>query len=393
MPDEPTSHASRVLTILPIDDPGDRRVPLTPEHAKGLIGDGWTVRVARDLSTTPGFTDDAYAAVGAKIVEPDAPPADGVAVCLHPPKPEIAARLMPETVLVGFLDPFNQTPLIADLASRSVPALALELVPRTTIAQPMDALSSQASLAGYAAVLAAADQLPKALPMMSTAAGTIRPAKVFILGAGVAGLQAIATAGRLGARVTAYDIRPAAQEQITSLGAKVAKIDQGTGDAEAAGGYAKELTPDQIAAQQRAMAAYCAESDIVITTAQVFGRKAPVLLTRSMVEGMKPGSVVVDMAIATGGNVEGAEPGRVVDINGVKVIGDPHLPSRVAHDASQVLGANILALLRHTLEEGKAVLKPHDDDPVLSAVLLTHAGQIRDERVREHVQNDQGARS
>lgn len=347
----------------------------------------------RGLSVTPGFADDDYARAGAEVIDPDSQPAKGIVMCLGAPGPEDAARLSREMVLVGLLDPFNNAGLIADLAGQSVSSVALELVPRTTIAQPMDALSSQASLAGYAAVLAAADHLPKALPMMSTAAGTIRPARVFILGAGVAGLQAIATAGRLGARVTAYDVRSAAQEQITSLGAKVAKIDARTADAEGAGGYAKELTPDEITAQRRAMAAYCAESDIVITTAQVFGRRAPVLVTRDMVEGMKPGSVVVDMAVATGGNVEGAEPGRVVDIGGVKVIGDPHLPSRVAHDASQVLGSNILALLEHALEKDRAVLRPHEEDPVLSAVLLTHDGQIRDARVREHVQGTRGERS
>ncbi len=393
MPDESPVHTGRVLTILPIADPEERRVPLTPEHARGLVREGWTVRVPRGLSATPGFGDDAYGAVGAKVVDPDAPPADGVAVCVGPPAPGVAARLTRETVLVGLLDPFNQCALVEDLAARSVSSLALELVPRTTIAQPMDALSSQASLAGYAAVLAAADHLPKALPMMSTAAGTIRPAKVFIVGAGVAGLQALATAGRLGARVTGYDVRAAAQEQITSLGAKVAKIDTRASDREGAGGYARELTPDEITAQRRAMAAYCAESDIVITTAQVFGRRAPILVTRDMVEGMTPGSVVVDMAVATGGNVEGAEPGRVVDIRGVKVIGDPHLPSRVAHDASQVLGSNILALLGHVLEKDRAVVRAHEDDPVLSAVLLTHAGEIRDARVREHVRETRGAGS
>jgi NAD(P) transhydrogenase subunit alpha len=266
--------------------------------------------------------------------------------------------------------------LIAAFAAAGVSAVSMEMIPRTTLAQKMDALSSQASLAGYAAVIQAAARLRLVLPMMMTPAGTILPARVFVLGAGVAGLQAIATAKRLGARVEAFDTRPVVEEQVRSLGAKFVKIDLGeTG--QTAGGYAQALTPEQIARQQAAMAKICAQSNIVITTAKVFGRKAPRLVTTAMLAGMSAGSVVVDLAIESGGNVEGARAGEdVVTPNGVTIIGHPCLESTVAHHASQVLAANYAAWITHFWDESRKALRLDVSDEILKGCLITHGGAI-----------------
>src|SRR5690606_2193818 len=250
-------------------------------------------------------------------------------------------------VHLSFLDPFNETALLQQLAAAKARAVSLEMVPRTTLAQKMDALSSQANLAGYAAVVQATARLGRILPMMMTPAGTIMPARVFVVGAGVAGLQAIATAKRLGARVEAFDTRPVVEEQVKSLGAKFLKIDLG-GTGQTAGGYATALTPEQIAKQQAGMTKACAQADIVITTAKLFGRKAPRLITADMLAAMQPGSVVVDLAIDTGGNVEGSIPGQdVVTANGVIVLGQANLEGTVAHHASQVYAANLAAWITH----------------------------------------------
>ncbi len=258
----------------------------------------------------------------------------------------------------------------------------MELIPRSTYAQKMDALSSQASLAGYAAVVIAAERIDKSLPMMSTPAGTIAPARVFVVGAGVAGLQAIATAKRLGARVEAYDTRPVVKEQVQSLGARFLEIDVGeTGQTEQ--GYAKALTDEQLEMQRRQMAKVCAGSDVIVTTAQVFGRAAPKIITAEMVAGMRPGAVIVDLAASTGGNVEGTvADSEVLTDNGVRIVGLGNFPAEVARDASQMYANNVYFLIEHAFDKEAGAMKLDTGDDVIGAALLTHQGEIRDERVR-----------
>ena len=256
----------------------------------------------------------------------------------------------------------------------------MELVPRTTRAQKMDVLSSQASLAGYAGVIVAAEQSDKIFPMMMTPAGTLLPARVFIIGAGVAGLQAIATAKRLGAKVEAYDTRPVVEEQVRSLGARFVKIDVGeTGQTEQ--GYAKALTEEQLKLQREGMKRVCAESDVVITTAQVFGRRAPILVTSEMLDAMRPGSVVVDLAVESGGNVEDVEPGQIADRRGVKIVGLANLPGCVPVHASQMYSSNVTALLEEFWDREAKVLRLKLDDEIIKGCLVTHAGKIVNERL------------
>jgi NAD(P) transhydrogenase subunit alpha len=277
---------------------------------------------------------------------------------------------------LSFLDPFNEKELLAAFAAAGVSAVSLEMIPRTTQAQKMDALSSQASLAGYSAVIEAAQRLRMALPMMMTPAGTIISARVFIIGAGVAGLQAIATAKRLGARVEAFDTRPVVEEQVKSLGGKFVKIDLGE-TSQTGGGYAKALTPEQIARQQAGMAKICAQADIVIATAKVFGLPAPRLVTKAMLDGMKPGSVVVDIAVESGGNVESSRPGEdVVTPNGITIIGHPCLEGTVAHHATQVLAANFAAWVTHFWDEKQKTLRLDPPDEILQGCLLTRGGAV-----------------
>ena len=358
----------------------EARVALTPPATKKLTGLGAQVQVPEGYGAALGFADDAYTDAGAELVaEPDLAQADLV-VLLGPPDITLVKKLKEGAVLAGLLDPFRNGELVQTLADRNVSALCMELVPRTTYAQKMDALSSQASLAGYVTVIKAADAIQKAFPMMSTPAGTIPPARVFIIGAGVAGLQAIATAKRLGARVEAFDTRPVVEEQVESLGAKFVKIDVGeTGQTEQ--GYAKELTEEQLERQKQGMAKVIAGADIVITTAQVFGRPAPRIVSKEMVEGMRPGSVVVDLAASTGGNVEGTKADEEVMINGVKLIGMSNFPGEVARDASQVYASNVANLLEHAWDKEKG-FELDLEDSIVSSVLLTHQGEIRDDRVK-----------
>ena len=280
---------------------GERRVAVTPQTAQKLVRLGADVRLESGVGASLHVDDAAYVAAGATVGARDQLLAEAdVLLTVQPPGTEVVAALRPGAVTVGFLDPFFNHGLVRALAHARLSSLCMELIPRTTYAQKMDALSSQASLAGYAAVVVSASRSHKAFPMMSTPAGTIAPARVFIVGAGVAGLQAIATAKRLGARVEAYDTRPVVKEQVQSLGARFVELDVGeTGQTEQ--GYAKELTPEQLEMQRHQMAAVCAHSDVVITTAQVFGRRAPLIITEEMVSGMKPGSVIVDLAASTGG--------------------------------------------------------------------------------------------
>ena len=337
---------------------GEPRVSLIPKHVKALIQMGYSVSIETQAGLLSGYIDEDYEKVGASIV-----PEQDDARRLARGKAQLLCRLQkPEIkdldgfskgcIHLSFLDPFFSPDLLKELARRGFEALSLEMIPRSTIAQKMDVLSSQASLAGYAAVLQAASRLPKVFPMMMTPSGNISPARVFIIGVGVAGLQAIATAKRLGARVEAFDTRPQVEEQVRSLGARFVQIDLGeTG--ESSGGYAKELSAEQLAKQQEAQARVCAQSDIVITTAKVFGRKSPRLIPESVLAQMKPGSIVIDLAVAGGGNVEGSVNGEeVVTPNGVRILGLDQAERLVAKDASDMLSGNIFAFIEHfTLQE------------------------------------------
>ena len=292
------------------------------------------------------------------------------------------AKINPDTLAISFLDPFNEKQLIEEFRKKSISSISMELIPRTTRAQKMDALSSQANLAGYSAVIIASNLLEKALPMMMTAAGTISPSKVFVVGVGVAGLQAIATAKRLGARVEAFDTRPVVEDQVKSLGARFIKIDLGETE-ETNQGYAKALTEEQIKKQQEGMKKVCANSDIVITTAQVFGRPAPKIITSEMVQAMQPGSVIVDMAVSSGGNVEGYQMGEIIDIKGVKIIGNSNLPGEVPTHSSQVYANNIYNLIDEFWDEETSSFKYDLNDEILANCLVTHKGNYINASVKE----------
>ncbi|MBW7894438.1 MAG: NAD(P) transhydrogenase subunit alpha [Opitutaceae bacterium] len=358
--------------------PGEMRTALTPVTAAALVKLGLKVQVQPGLGRKSHYADGDYEKAGVTFVSDHAAALAGADLVLRVRKPpaEDIARMKRGAWHLSFLDPFNERGLLDAFVAAGVSAASLEMIPRTTLAQKMDALSSQASLAGYAAVIEAAQRLGMALPMMMTPAGTIMPARVFVIGAGVAGLQAIATAKRLGARVEAFDTRPVVEEQVKSLGAKFVKIDLGeTG--QTAGGYAKALTPEQVAKQQAGMAKIIAQSDIVITTAKVFGRKAPLLVNKAMLAGMKSGSVVVDIAVESGGNVETSRPGEdVITDNGVTIIGHPCLECTVAHHASQVLAANFAAWITHFWDEKAARLRDDLADEILKGCLITHGGAI-----------------
>lgn len=363
--------------------PGERRVPVIPQTVKKLAARGAEVTVERGMGESSGFSDDMYREAGATIADDRNTLISTADMVLRLRKPSIdeVTMLRKGSIHVSFLDPFNDFELTDAFAAQGVSAIGMEMIPRTTLAQKMDALSSQANLAGYYAVILAAQRLNKVLPMMMTPAGTIAPSRVFIIGVGVAGLQAIATAKRLGARVEAFDTRPVVEEQVQSLGAKFVKIDLGeTGQTDQ--GYAKELTDEQKALQQEGMAKVCEQADVVITTAQVFGRKAPIIVTRDMVERMKPGSVVVDLAIESGGNVEGAEFDKEVDINGVNVIGLANLPGRVCANASQMYSANLSALVEHFWDNESKEMKLDLEDEIMAGALVTHDGEIRHEMIK-----------
>jgi H+-translocating NAD(P) transhydrogenase subunit alpha len=357
---------------------GETRAALTPASAATFVQLGLAVHAAPGVGLAAGHADDEYRAAGVVLRDDDDAALAEADLVIRTGKPtaESVARMKRGAVHVSFLDPFNEPELLASFAAAGVSAVSLEMIPRTTLAQKMDALSSQASLAGYVAVIQAAARLGRILPMMMTPAGTLMPSRVFVIGAGVAGLQAIATAKRLGARVEAFDTRPVVEEQVRSLGAKFIKIDLGeTG--QTSGGYAQALTPEQIARQQAGMAKVCAQSDIVITTAKLFGRKAPVLLTQAMLAGMKAGSVVVDLAIDSGGNVEGSVPGRdVTTPNGVLILGAAGLERLVPAHASQVFAANIAAWVTHFWDAGAKALRLDPADEILKGCLLTRDGAV-----------------
>jgi H+-translocating NAD(P) transhydrogenase subunit alpha len=340
--------------------PGERRVALVPETVSKLRDAGFEVRVERGAGASAGFSDEDYAAAGAELTAADSLLSGSQAVAgVTRPSAEAVAAMAPGTVVIGFLDPLTDEEGIARLRERGVIAFAMESIPRITRAQSMDALSSQATVAGYKAVLLAADRVPRLFPMLMTAAGTIAPVRALVIGAGVAGLQAIATARRLGAVVSAFDVRPAVAEQVESLGASF--LDLGVRAEETAGGYATELTPEQQLRQQAALEERVPEFDVIITTAAVPGRPAPKLIPASAVERMRSGSVIVDLAAETGGNCEATVPGETVVHGSVTVIGELNLPSSMAYHASQLYSRNVGALLLHLAPEGEPVLDWDDE--------------------------------
>jgi NAD(P) transhydrogenase subunit alpha len=354
---------------------GEPRVAATPDTVKRFVGLGAEVTVEQGAGNTAGIPDADFTAAGAKVasgvITKDA---DVVLKVRRPSKAELA-NYKPGALVIGILDPYGNDAALAELASAKVSAFSMELAPRITRAQSMDVLSSQANLAGYRAVVDASAEFGKAFPMMMTAAGTVPAAKVFIMGAGVAGLQAIATARRLGAVVTATDVRPAAKEQVESLGAKfIAVEDDEFKQAETAAGYAKEMSKEYQAKQAALVATHIAKQDIVITTALIPGRPAPKLISKAMVESMKPGSVIVDLAVERGGNVELAKPGEVADVNGVKIVGHLNVPGRLAATASSLYAKNLFAFLELFIKD-KALSPPWDDE-IVKATLLTRDGAV-----------------
>ncbi len=369
--------------------PNEKRVSLVPSEVAKLLKKGAGILVERGSGEAAGFSDEEYAQAGAELVE-RAEVFDRADILLKV-RDLMADRdnFLQEAekyrgkTIIGFLEPFSVGDIYEKVRELKLTAFAMELIPRITRAQSMDALSSMATVAGYKAVLIAANMLPKMFPMLMTAAGTVLPAKVFVVGAGVAGLQAIATAKRLGAVVQAYDIRPAAKEQVLSLGAKFVELGLESEQAEDKGGYAKAMDEEFYRRQREMMKEVVGESDVVITTAMVPGKRAPVLITEDMVKGMRPGSVIVDLASERGGNCELTVPGEVVEKYGVRIVGAVNLPSQVPHDASQMYARNVVNFLSLILKDGE--LKIDTEDEIVRETLLFKEGELVSERIKEFV--------
>ncbi len=365
------------IAVLKETHPGETRVPLVPATAEKLVKLGAELLVEAETGASCRFTDDHYNTVGARVEasrETLLREADIILRLRKPPLEEVAL-MRQGAIHVSYLDPFNELELVDALQHAGVSAISLEMIPRSTIAQKMDVLSSQANLGGYVSVILGISEMQKILPMMTTPAGTIKPAKVFIIGVGVAGLQAIATAKRLGARVEAFDTRPVVEEQVKSLGAKFVKIDLGeTGQTK--DGYATQLTPEQVQLQKEGMAKACAQADLVITTAQLFGRKAPRIVDQAMISQMRPGSVIVDMAVESGGNVEGSVLDEVVEVAGVKIIGWGNLPGKVALTASEMYSANLGNFITHFWDKDTQQFQLNLEDEIIKGALITHQGAL-----------------
>jgi NAD(P) transhydrogenase subunit alpha len=369
--------------------PGETRVALIPEHIDRLVKMGAQIAVETGLGQTLNISDEDYAKAGASL-EADRSnllqSADMVLRIRNPAIEEVAL-LKEESIYVSLMDPFNERELIEALRNKRVASISMEMIPRITRAQKMDVLSSQSNLAGYVAVIIAAERLDKIFPMMMTPAGTISPAKVFVIGVGIAGLQAIATAKRLGARIDAFDTRPVVEEQVKSLGARFVKVDLGeTGQTK--DGYAKALTDEQMQKQREEMAKVCAASDVVITAAQLFGKKAPLIITEEMVRAMSKGSVLVDLAVETGGNVAGSQPDQEIDVNGVRIIGLANLPGKVAVNASQMFSANLFALVDEFWNEEEKRFHLDFEDEIIKGCVITYKGEIVSEMIRKHYQKE-----
>ena len=358
-------------------NPAETRVPLLPMDAGKLAELGADVEIEAGIGESIKIPDEAYEKAGAQVSNSRTTSLSNADMVLRVSVPgsEDIQCLGEGCFHVSYMDPFNNADVIKELAARKVSGISLEMIPRTAIAQKMDVLSSQASLAGYVAVVLAAERQQKIFPMMMTAAGTIPPARVFVIGAGIAGLQAIATAKRLGARVDAFDVRPETHEQILSLGAKPLIVDIGqTGKTK--DGYAKQLTNEQLRKQRETMAKQCALSDVVITTAKVFGRRAPLIITNEMLDGMRPGSLVIDLAVEAGGNVEASELGEQVKYKGVTIIGWPKLERHVPVPASQMFSSNLYNFLDHFWDKEAGRFMLDRDDEIIQSCLVTHEGKI-----------------
>ena len=364
--------------------PGETRVALIPEHVARLVKMGAQITVETGIGQTLNISDEDYVKAGASLEADHSHLFRTADMVLRIRKPtlEEVALLKEESIYVSLLDPFNERELIEALKSKGVASISMEMIPRITRAQKMDVLSSQSNLAGYVAVIIAAERLTKIFPMMMTPAGTISPARVFVIGVGIAGLQAIATAKRLGARVDAFDTRPVVEEQVKSLGARFVKVDLGeTGQTK--DGYAKALTQEQLQKQREEMAKVCAASDVVITAAQVFGRQAPLIITEEMIRGMSEGSVLVDMAVENGGNVAGSQPNQEVEIDGVHIIGLANLPGKVAVNASQMFSANLFALVEAFWDEEEKRFRLDFEDEIIQGCVITHKGEFVNEIIRK----------
>ena len=365
--------------------PGETRVPLIPEHVAKLVDAGANISVESNLGHTLQVDDSEYKDAGATVISDRNALIQKADMVLRIRKPSLEdlALMREGCVYVSLLDPFNERELIDKFVTQGISAISMEMIPRITRAQKMDVLSSQANLAGYVAVILAAERLNKLLPMMMTPAGTISPARVFVIGVGVAGLQAIATAKRLGARVEAFDTRPVVEEQVKSLGARFVKIDLGeTGQTK--DGYAKALTDEQLQKQREGMAKVCASSDVVITTAQLFGRKAPLIVSEEMVRGMQKGSVLVDLAVESGGNIAGSEVDKEIKTDGVLIIGLGNLPGRVAVHASQMFSSNLYNLIDEFWDSEAKRFALNFEDEIIKSSLITHEGQIINTVIAKH---------
>jgi NAD(P) transhydrogenase subunit alpha len=370
-----TTGRYRVLAVIKESAPGEQRVATVPEVVRNLVKSGFEVRIEHDAGAGAFYPDALYAAAGARIVpgQKELLAGAGIVLRVQPPTVADVDQLEEGTIVVGFMNPTGNLGAVARMRDRKITAFSLELVPRITRAQGMDALSSQATAGGYVAAVLGAGNCPKFLPMLTTAAGTIRPATALILGAGVAGLMAIATAKRLGAVVEAYDVRRAAGEQVRSLGAKFLELEI---NAEGQGGYARELTAEEKVKEQEMVSAAVARADIIITTAAIPGRKAPVLITRETVARMRPGAVIIDMAAETGGNCELTQPGKTIVEHGVTIIGPQNLPARIPFHSSQMYAKNLQSFLSLLAGRDGAAIADFSDE-ILAASLLVHDGEVR----------------
>jgi NAD(P) transhydrogenase subunit alpha len=370
-----------VIAVPKEQTPGEQRVATVPEVVQKFTKSGYVVRIEHDAGTSAYYPDALYTAAGAKIVSSRTELLKGarIVLCVQPPTVAEVDQLDEGTIVIGFMNATHNLEAIARMRDRKVTAFALEFVPRISRAQSMDALSSQATAGGYVAAVLGADNCPKFLPMLTTAAGTIRPSTVLILGAGIAGLMAIATAKRLGALVEAYDVRRAAGEQVRSLGAKFIELEI---NAEGQGGYARELTPDEKIKEQQMVSAAVARADIVITTAAIPGRKAPVLITKETVATMRPGAVIIDMAAESGGNCELTQAGKTVRAHGVMIIGPQNLPARVPFHSSQMYAKNLQSFLTLLIDKNGALVTDFTDE-ILTASLLVHGGEVRHKPTRD----------
>jgi len=370
------------IVVLREASPGETRAALVPDSVRALVGGGVTVEIETGAGEASGSSDADYTAVGARIVSDTSELLDhaDVLLCVNRPTDAALARMRSGATVIGFLRPLDEPDALIQLVERGLTAFAMELIPRTTRAQTMDALSSMATIVGYKSVLLAAERLPRMFPLLMTAAGTIAPARVLVLGAGVAGLQAIATARRLGAVVEAYDVRAAAGEHVRSLGAKFLQVNLGGIQTEDSGGYAVELSDEALARGRELISKQARSSDVIITSAQVPGRRAPLLVTEEAVDGMKPGSVIVDLAGSTGGNCAVSSPGETIDRSGVTIMSPLNLAATVPVHASQLYSRNITAFLKLLIDD-KSELKIDLEDDVVGPSCVVHSGEVANARV------------